>query len=223
MPKAPKKHFEYDPAAPIQKSKGEGWRANAALKDYYLLGSTRSLRKLHAIYLKQSSSENQTKKDNPPTISMTSMSTWSKRYRWQERVLDQSRIDTNEDLALWSARRQEIRENDYQQGQQIRSLAMKILEECPEYIITKEVREGDTVTIIKEIDGRLMLQAFKIASEMQRLAADMNTANIDTRLDDKSIDVIAGTVRSTLMARIEGEMEAPKPGETPRNNPESDK
>lgn len=206
------KQIEYDPAAPIQKVKGEGWKANTALKDYYLMGGSRSLRKLLAEYKKQASNKSQTNKgdrDPPPTTSWPTMATWSKRNRWQERITDQAAIDTNSDLAKWAQRRDEIREADYISGKKIRDLAFEILEHTPEYIIKKEFskRGSDIITIIKALDGHLMLKAFDIASDLQRVAADMATENITINPDGESINKIAERIRRELLGRIKGELE----------------
>lgn len=212
MPRKSNKPIQYDPAAPIQKVKGESWKANTALKDYYLMGGSRSLRKLLSIYKKQAISKDTAKKgdrDPPPTNSINTINSWSKRNRWQERVIDQAAIDTNTDLAKWAQRRDEIREEDYKAGKKIRGLAIEILEHTPEYIIKKEFskRGSDIITIIKALDGHLMLKAFDIASNLQRVSADMATENITINPDGESINKIAERLKRDLLGRIKSELE----------------
>jgi phytoene dehydrogenase-like protein len=148
------------------------------------------------------------------------LGSWSLRNKWQERVNDQAVIDTNDDLAKWAQRRDEIREADYETGKKIRVLADKILEACPEYILTRELHnnKGEVTTIIKAIDGMLMLKAFDLASELQRIAADLATESIDVKTDGKSLNTIADKLRSDLMDRIKKELETAVSDSSPQDS-----
>lgn len=76
---------------PLNRIPGESRAANAALRDYYLMGAGRSLRDLLKEYNRQTADESQTKK--PPTLSWGTLSGWSVKHHWQSRIAAQKEID----------------------------------------------------------------------------------------------------------------------------------
>ena len=203
--------FVYDKTEPIQKAKTESWRANSALRDYYQMGPARSLRKLLDRYVKQAANKAQTKSaeiQEPPTTKWTTMGTWSKRHSWVERVSKQDEIDREDENRLWLERRRAIRERDFDQGDKLRELADKILEETPNFIKTTRRKGPDGGEVIfVALDGHLMVKALEKGSDLQRMAAEIATENIDVRSDGKPIGNIS-ELRDKLMDRISKELEA---------------
>lgn len=157
---------------------GESKKAHAAFLDYARMGPARSLRKLHEAYREHVSNGSQTKRQ-VPTDSFSTLATWSVRNNWQERVKafdeEQSRIDAQ----LWEERRRQEREADWDIGSRMRKLAADILTEAPSYLKTQrrviKGRDGepDREIVTVRLDGRLAVKAAELASQLQRLAADM--------------------------------------------------
>lgn len=69
---------------PLARWPGESRAAHQALLDYAAMGGRRSLRTLLAEYVRRSSDERLTEK--PPTAKWGTLSTWSMRHDWSERV-----------------------------------------------------------------------------------------------------------------------------------------
>lgn len=69
---------------PLARYIGETRRANDALRDYWLMGPGRSLRKLLDCYCRQIESETDTRE--PPTRRGATLFLWSSKYRWQARI-----------------------------------------------------------------------------------------------------------------------------------------
>lgn len=78
----------WDSLDPLAADDGETTKANQALRDYALLGSGRSLKKLCQKYeqLRQAGS------DQPPTTRLPTLEQWSKENKWQARVADYDRL-----------------------------------------------------------------------------------------------------------------------------------
>jgi len=74
----------WDASHPLERCQGESRNANAALRDYALMGSGRSLRKLLARYDGRSADDAQT--EEPPTRYWSTLSGWSCKFDWVARV-----------------------------------------------------------------------------------------------------------------------------------------
>jgi hypothetical protein len=79
--------MSFDKESPLNRIKGETIKAHKALMDYFLLkGAKRSLDKLRQKYVKTTLNE-------PPTIHLRTLQTWSARYHWQARIAQQAEND----------------------------------------------------------------------------------------------------------------------------------
>lgn len=67
----------FDPADPLALVAGETERANAALRDYAMMGPGRSLLRLAEAY--------RTRTGGVPTKQLSTLKAWSARYHWRER------------------------------------------------------------------------------------------------------------------------------------------
>lgn len=86
----------FDQDAPLNRIAKERQKAHDALMDYFLMGSGRSLGKLHQSYIKDTSSE-------PPTIHQRTLAAWSSRHHWQARIAQHA---ANENAVILEKRRQ---------------------------------------------------------------------------------------------------------------------
>jgi hypothetical protein len=179
----------YDPDTPLARCKGESNTANVGLHDYYTMGATRSLVNLYREYRNRLSNGSL---PLPPTGRLTTIKTWSQKNGWVERVSRQEEIDRKSDAdakarALeaeaqkWAERRIQVRERDWSQAEAVRKLTDAILEVSPNYIKrrqrTVKGKNGgpDTIIIQETPDMKLMLQGLRVSSQLQRLAAEMET------------------------------------------------
>lgn len=172
--------IQYNEETPLEKIPGETQRANLALFDYYSLGPGRSMQTLLNRY-----KEDIAKGLKPPTRRFSTLLDWSRFNGWQERVAAQERIDRAKIQARWLERQDAIREADYLQGEKIRQLADDALSQAPAFLKQKrrvikgqkgkegEADEPDQIIITMAIDAKLIVQAAKTASDLQRRAAGL--------------------------------------------------
>ena len=89
----------------------------------------------------------------------------------------------------WIARREQVREKDWNIGSDLRELAIKILGHSPNYIIEKQriVKGGkgkpDKIIITLALDVNAAVKVADLASKLQRLAAGMETENLVAEFD----------------------------------------
>lgn len=165
----------YDSDNPLAQSPGESSKANAALNDYAMLGSDRSLAKLVALYARPSSYVRQLQR-------------WSADFSWSERVAvwdEFQRERARQDAAgAWQERRRLQRESEYNQAQELLAKAKAMLA-FPLQTVTKQtnVKRSGPNTIIEEHttitparwsfrDAAVMLD---LASKLARLSLDLET------------------------------------------------
>lgn len=177
--------FAYDPDDPLARQKGESKRANQALRDYAYMGAARSLPKLLSRY--RLSTEPQ------PTKSLPTLKTWSDRLQWQARVNLFDEAERQREEEEWIERRKQIRQLDFEHGEKLRELFEQVMSDAPNYLKTRRrtqrgsprviaadgrvISEGepDREYVTIALDVNLMLRAGKLGSELQRLAAEMET------------------------------------------------
>jgi hypothetical protein len=181
----------WNPKAPLERAKGESRKANQALRDYALMGSGRSQRKLIEHYKKQAASNPLAK---PPTLVYSTLAGWCLNFDWVARVDAWTEIRQEQDEIEWAERRRQIRQDDYRLAERLRGLANEILDAAPTFYRrrvktergepTRRVVESgdrevhhitrvDTQIVTVALDGNLMTKAAKVASELGRLAAEV--------------------------------------------------
>ncbi len=190
-----------------------------AFQDYCKLGPGRSLRLLSEIYVKQDA---QMGKDigkgkrpgdiqiPPPTTKVKTLETWSARLNWQSRVKEYDAEQARIEEAQWQKRREETREKDFAQSEQLRDLAMQILNQAPQFIKTKKkVIPGEdgrpsreVVTV--QLNAELALSCLKLASALQRGAAGLSD-----RLDITSGGQPIGAVKKVEVVKDYGGEKSP--------------
>lgn len=176
----------FDPEKPLARLVGEPLKNHAALLDYYGLGDGRSLSKLIERYRDASKTS--------PTVRIATLKKWSAEWAWQARIEAQKLLDDAEDARIWAERRQAIREADFQQAEKLRGLADKMLEKADRFIKQKrrriKGRDGapDREIITLELNPRLLIDAAKLASDLGRRAAGMETETV--KINDWRVEVI---------------------------------
>jgi len=191
--------FTWNWDAPLEKATGETRRAWEALQDYIDMGPGRSLPLLSKGYsgelvpgddcydlftrfLGQSSGGGGEK---PPSRHMSTLEGWSARFQWQARVNRYLELAAARREAIRAQRVQELAEQDWNLGQNLRTKAGELLAEFDKFK-TRQVKEivdenGDTLRIITvKLNATLsqLAQLAKTASDLQRLAVDEPTNNI---------------------------------------------
>lgn len=182
--------FTFDPANPLAKMPGEKQRANDALRDYYAMGSGRSLRGLTEYYSRLSTDESPTR---IPTKNFRTISIWSSKFSWVARIEAQRALDLESEKSIWEERRKQIRESDWSQGVALRDLANKVMAEGVNFIKTRRrVVKGsprivdqtgrvldpgtpEQIIVTMALDGGFLVKAAVTGSELSRLAAEMTT------------------------------------------------
>ncbi|MGD9099372.1 MAG: hypothetical protein PVF45_02750 [Anaerolineae bacterium] len=166
--------FTWDYDAPLARAPGETRKANDALRDYWLMGSGRSLRKLHQTYTKHAPGE-------PPTRHLRTLKGWSAKYQWQARIDRAKELDDAANQAQWAQRRREVRESDWKDGDKLRDKAGELLDELSRFKRTTESegtdpKTGEKVRIITvglSANLNQIAGALKAASGLQRRAAEV--------------------------------------------------
>lgn len=102
----------------------------------------------------------------------------------------------------WIERREAVRQDDWQLGEDMRKLASAILEEGPSYLKQRRrlvkgtpAKDGkpetpDRVIITLALDVNAAVKAGKLGSDLQRLAAEMATDRIEGEFDVREHVVI---------------------------------
>jgi hypothetical protein len=195
--------FSFDPDRPLLRYPRESVKSNNALHDYYYTGL--SLRGLVDQY-KQGLNNPLAKK--PPTLVYATIFTWSMTFSWAQRKKIQTEIDRKIEDDLWMKRRMEIKHKDYSQAEKLRELADRIITEAPKF--TKATRrflsgkrdaagnqlEPDKEIITIALDGNLLINCLRTASELQRKAAGVDDRQINLDIDlnnltDEQLEKIA--------------------------------
>jgi len=164
-------------------------KAHAAFLEYVQMGPGRSIRTLYAKYCERIVSGSSAEK--PPTKRLPTLFTWSTKYDWQARLAAYAEERDRAAVAQWEARRQALREIDFQTGDELRDLAADILAETPQFLKTTrrliKGRDGasDREIITVGIDIDAMLKALKLASDLQRSAAGLPAAAIEVTHDHR--------------------------------------
>lgn len=193
----------WDDEDPLARMKGESAKANIALRDYWRMGPGRSLRKLLARYDKQAASESQA--EIPPTAKWSTLCGWSAKFDWQRRIAARAAIQAAADAAKWAARREALREDEWEQSRKLLEVAGKILAEAPMFVknqrrlIPGEDGAPDREVITLALDGQLAVKAAEAGSKLGRLAAEMENERQKVVLAlEKEVEAILETARQVL-------------------------
>ena len=163
---------------PLDPYKRETSKANAALRDYARMGDGRSLSGLIEQFRESP--------DDAPSLRLPTIKRWSTRFEWQERVAawatqQQDGLDDE-----WSKRRLELRESDWQDGQELRDAVRNLIEGLEVFRVTStDLEEDENGNMIKVITLAYkpgigeVARAAKTASDLQRMAADEPTDRIE--------------------------------------------
>lgn len=149
----------------------ETLKSNKALHDYYFMGDARSLPKLAETYKKRT--------EGGPTKQLSTIKEWSTRYQWQARLEAQAIIDARKEAKKWEARRDKIKEREFEQAEKLFKLADHILAQAPNFIRQRrQVIQGkdgapDTILITMAIDISGLAKVSKLGSDLARRAAEM--------------------------------------------------
>jgi hypothetical protein len=125
--------FNWDADNPLARSKGETVKANAALRDYVLMGAGRSLRELHERYRQQTDSGSAA----VPTGRLRTLFGWSAKYAWQARLERFEELEADRVLATWRERQDEIREREWDATEKLLARAEQMLK----YPLTEQIVE----------------------------------------------------------------------------------
>lgn len=147
-------------------------RARIACLDYVRMGPGRSLVKLLDRYRIGTGSV----PEKPPSTRRTTLCTWSTDFGWQARASAFDADDQERARRQWEERRQAMREADWKQGDALRNLAQRILDEAPKFIKHRETTLADgRVVVTLQLDADLAIKALQAGSKLQRLATDEPT------------------------------------------------
>jgi len=119
-------------ADPLAGAAGESPKANAALRDYALLGPGRSLRALLRRYQEQ---------PDPPTRRLATLESWSSQNRWQARLADHDRQLYRDRLAAQATRQQAWEDKAWQVAHALLEKAEQMLK-FP--LVTTTTQDGQT-------------------------------------------------------------------------------
>lgn len=221
--------IEWDENRPLDRVKGEGRRANAALVEYFNMGAGRSLRKLMDLFLERTLNDNLA----PPTTRIWTLNSWSMENAWDERVKRAEEIQRKEDARIlrderlarqreWQARAEETREADYQIAQRLRDTANHVLDQAPNFLKTKRRfvpgtnGEPDKEIITVALDAQTAIKAAETASRLARLASELASDIVEEDVvQGESIEEIREKRwKAALEAIAEAEADVGDVGET---------
>jgi hypothetical protein len=220
-----------DPSAweALAQRDGETAKAHAAFVDYVLMGPGRSLRKLYARYRDRTEIGPGTEK--PPTRRLATLSEWSAKHQWQDRLTAYQEERDRREQEAWEARRKAVRQADWEAGEALRDLAADILAETPNFLkTTRRLVKGkggqpDREVLTVGIEIAALLKAIELASKLQALAAGVEPPEQKVKLAGKvTVDGVSvlGEVTPDMalaaQAALKAALEAGKGRETATND-----
>jgi hypothetical protein len=159
----------WDADNPLDAITGETVKANQALRDYAAMGAGRSIAKLIERY--------RTVPNASPTRREPTLKTWSVKFHWQARLADYIRVQDLEREQQRAERRQQLEDDDWKTGDDLRKVAGAVLALLGRKI-DAVAKSGGTIDDLNVTAGQIV-QAFKIGSDLQRLSTNEPTANIN--------------------------------------------
>lgn len=194
----------YDLQDPLGRIEGEKARHIRALNRYARLGSRRTLKMLATVYQEEEKKRKrgEARVPEPPTTSYGTLSDWSSRFHWQNRVLQWEMLQRADEEAEWKERRKKVREDDWSHSAELRELAERIIKAAPAFINQKRRVVDDGVPRIVNLDGEVIKEGRpkeivttvalditalekveKLASKLARMSAEMDQARHHVSVD----------------------------------------
>ena len=133
---------------------------------------------------------------------------------WEERARAFDDYSAALDRAMWMERQQRLRERDWNEGEQLRDLAMAVLNEGGQFIkstrrfLPGEDGQPDQVIVTVALDATAAANIMKLGRDSMRLAADMSTSNVASRQVTISADLFAQVGESVAGQARKGAIEA---------------
>jgi len=175
-------------------------KANQALKDYCWLGQGRSQVALIEYYKNKSLSDPLYK---PPTLELSFVATWSMRFAWVDRAklwdAIQERKRQEQEEKFWADARRAVPMQDFAQGQKLRELADLTLAQISDFIEENEQQKGNITIINRRVDLRAVIEALKLASQLQRLATGLDQTQTGTT---RNYNIDLNLLPNEYLARI---------------------
>ena len=180
---------QWDYNDPLESIDKETVKSNAAMRDYALMGPGRSFQALTDQYREISQSYTKAtpakrRKDGirkPPTIHISSLKNWSRRWDWVARVARWDVIQSDGQREVYQRRQLEIREKDWELGEKLRDKVYELIDDLENFKTTETIEtmeDGERVRVITVKLNTTVAQlanAGKKASDIQRSAVDLPT------------------------------------------------
>lgn len=133
---------------------------------------------------------------------------------WEARAVAWDDHQAELERQRWETRRREVREADYQAGQELRELVEKVLEQTPQFIKTTrrlvkgQGRQPDREVITLGINLEAAVKALKLASDLQRQAAELAPPTQEHRVTGSLVSVVADDLAAArdMARRLEQEL-----------------
>lgn len=159
-----------------QKRPDESAKAYAAFRQYMLLPARE--RSIDAAW--RAANQQQTSSDRRANGQWMG---WSAKYNWVERAAAYDQHLAKQDEELWEERRRRLREQDWSQAEELRSIITEALPYARGFIHRQKhvVRRAaqTTTTIIESFDIVGLSKVLTEASKIQRLSTGDSTENIN--------------------------------------------
>jgi len=197
----PRDLIPFDLADPLRRQMGESAKANAAFRDYAMMGAGRSLRALHEKYIQLAANKKTTEK--PITKSRNTIDSWSLKHSWVARSTRFDELEETRRIETWRERRLQLQEDDWEQGDKLRKLTDEMLAVANKYVVKGHSRGTPSVVDEKgnlisrgrpdafhiALNASLLTRAAKLASDLQRLAAGEPTERTDVTSGGEAITI----------------------------------
>lgn len=156
-------------------------RSYMALCDYAAMGPGRSIDKLLQVYTSHGTGK-------PPTRHRATLGVWSSTHDWQARVeaydLALFQAEEQDRQAIRRARRLQLENQDWHDGEALRARVSELLAEMPRFLRRSETQIEQGGELVRVITLALsagpgeLARALKVASELQRLSVGEPTGHV---------------------------------------------
>lgn len=191
----------WDGEEPLKRIDSETASAHKALLDYAHMGHIRSLRKLAEKYQDE---------ENPPTKHVMTLTDWSRKHAWQDRVHRFDDIERQYEEMRWRERKDELRKKEWDNFDRLQSIITEILDAVPSFIrrretitdkgspkvisqdgkIIQEGRPAEKVITLK-LDANAAIKFIRTASDIGRRAAEMDKDDLSKIMKELDFDKLS--------------------------------